>query len=167
MFKLWGAGLLILGCFYLGYLKSDELKRKVQQTADFSEALRYMRCEITQKHGILRDILLKLGEKEYSTVGRYFSKLLEQLENDDPFSAKWKESIQYQTDLPEELKVILEPLGGILGQYDGISQGEVIDDMLEHLNKLHATQMEESNRLGRMYIALGVTGGVFIVILLV
>lgn len=166
MLRLMGAILVLIGGFFVGYLKSQELKGKVEVTTDFLEALSYMKREILQNRGYMFEIMEKLGEKDYSTVGRYFHKMVEQRESEANFSEKWRESIQYEEEISEEIRGILEPLGDVLGQYDGESQGEAIGGIVDSLRGLREEQLEESGRMGRVYVTLGVVGGLFLVILL-
>lgn len=167
MLKFWGGTLVIVGCSYLGLIKAQSFKKNVCLTQDFILALSYLKREITQHQNYLPDILLSLSEKEYTTTGHYFKQLLLQLEDSNPFVTKWENSLQYEGKLPEKLSEILEPLGRILGQYDSDEQGRSIANILEHLSQLKDTQEEESKRLGKVYSAMGITLGFFLVILLI
>lgn len=166
MIAITGALFLFLGCSSIGFLKARELKNDHILTIDFMQALAYAQREITQNHRSLPDILLTLREKEYTTVGGYFKKLHDSLEENSSFREKWDESILFQKELPESLLQIIQPLGGVLGQYDSEKQGDTIARILVQLEVLSVTQEAESVRLSKVYVVSGITLGLFLVILL-
>lgn len=166
MIQLWGAIFVIGGCTYLGLTKAQDLRQKVMVTQDFIQALSYMKREITQNHRMLPEIIKKLAEKKDNFVGEYFRILQNQWEEGNSFATKWEYSIQVDSFLPHVLGDLLEPLGCVLGQYDSFGQGEAISRLIEELIQLKEEQQQESQRLGKVYGVMGVTFGLFLVILL-
>lgn len=161
-----GAIFVSCGCSYFGFLKAQELKRNVFLTEKFIIALSHMKREITQHQRFLPDIIETLSTHDTSMVGKYFHHLKEQLEEPDSFRIKWTNSMIAEPFLPEKLIDILEPLGSILGQYDSQRQGEALSQILEQLASYKEFATEESHRLGKVYGTIGITFGLFIVILL-
>ena len=65
-----------------------------------------------------------------------------------------------------EGQAVLAPLGDALGRYDGERQREALAAVRRRLEELAARLEEDSRRRGRVYQALGLSGGAFLVILL-
>ena len=61
---------------------------------------------------------------------------------------------------------VLFLLGDTLGRYDGERQREALAAARRRLEELSARLEEDSRRRGRVYQALGLSGGAFLVILL-
>ena len=66
---------------------------------------------------------------------------------------------------PRDLEVVLS-VGGVLGRYDAEGQRRAIAACREELTGFLAAAAEERRKQGRVYGALGVTAGAFLVILL-
>lgn len=166
--KLWGAIFVAVGCGYMGFLMSLDLKERVKVTGEFIVALNYMSQEIMGLHRPLPLILTKLGGTSQVKVREYFQVLRERLytSNEESFSVKWRDSFNKTGDLQQELVELLKPLGNILGQYEASRQGQAIDDIVGQLVRLKLRQEEEYRRLSKVYGVVGVSGGLFCVILL-
>lgn len=163
----WLGGLLVIfGCAYWGWLQGQELKKKVSLTSEFIQALDYMKREITQKHRDLSYILDQLCHNSSHLLKEYFINLLVELqhEGENSFASRWHKTMI--NDFSSDLSELLEPLGGILGQYDAKSQGEALVQVIEELKSLKAKQEIESKKMVQVYAAFGVCIGIFSVILL-
>ena len=68
--------------------------------------------------------------------------------------------------LKEEDRRILSEAGQILGRYDGEDQRRALAGLLVRLEDQAQEARDEEKRLFRVYTALGVTAGLFCVILL-
>lgn len=168
MIKIFGCFMVVLGCAGLGWMKSFQLQRNGAMTTDFIDALAFMLREITEKHRELPYLLEKLGKKENSYVGDYFRQLAQDFHvNYEPtFSERWTDSITERLELPQSLVNLLLPLGGVLGQYDAEKQGQAILQVIDDLRGLKESQKEEFLKMRKVYGVVGVTSGIFLVILL-
>ena len=112
----------------------------------------------------------ELLEKKYGTeepARRLFSacrRALDGLER-ETFAHAWRR-LTDQLPVSPEAKRALYPLGEVLGRYDGRGQQAAIAGARRELEGLRARAGEERLRLGKVYGALGVTAGAFLVILL-
>ena len=70
------------------------------------------------------------------------------------------------SQLGREGQAVVAPLGDTLGRYDGERQREALAAARRRLEELAAQTEEDSRRMGRVYQALGLSGGAFLVILL-
>lgn len=166
MIKLLGAILVATGCSYFGFLKAQELKRNITQTEKFIQALSYMKREITQNQRFLPDIIQSLSKQNTDIIGKYFYHLQKQLEKTDTFQEKWTNTMISEPYFHEKLIEILQPLGSILGQYDSQRQEESLSNIIEQLKQQKISATEESQRMGKVYCTIGITFGLFLVILL-
>ena len=63
-------------------------------------------------------------------------------------------------------RAALLPLGEVLGRYEADSQRQALEHARQALEREEQRAQEERRRLGRVYQALGLSGGAFLVILL-
>lgn len=166
--RIFGSFMVIFGFAYGGWLQGTLLKEKVRITGEFIHALDYMKREITQKHRKLSDILRYLGEKDQGFVCDYVNTLWETMSphEEESFETGWRRSMRAIPQLSSDLLEVLSPLGGILGQYDGKSQGESLESVIEELRQLKEQQEGKCRQMVQVYGALGLTSGLFVVILL-
>ena len=73
-----------------------------------------------------------------------------------------------QTPLPleEEDRRLLQEAGDVLGRYDGESQRQALTALVQRLADQAQKARATAQRLFRVYVALGVAGGLFCVIML-
>ncbi len=167
MLKLWGSLMILLGCGYWGWSKGDKLQEKVALTGEFIHTLYYVKREITQKHREVPVLLKKIAKRDKGLIGKYFQSLWLTLSSDgeSSFREKWTDIYQEDFALPEDLLHILSPLEDCLGQFSACSQGETLDSIIKELQALQEKQEAETRNMLRVYRALGITVGLFLVIL--
>ena len=90
---------------------------------------------------------------------------LDNLDRED-FSSLWRRLVQERAELTPEGQAILLPLGNTLGRYEGERQRETLSAARRRLGELAARLEADSRRQGRVYQVLGLSGGAFLVILL-
>ncbi len=168
MLKLCGCLLIILGCGYWGWLRGEKLKEEILLISEFIYALAYLKREIVQNQRQIPYMLEELGKRDKSYVGWYFQQQSLRLreKGSDSFAMAGSAAMDDETRLSISLRRILSRLGDVLGHYDGKSQGEVIEQLIEELRCLQETQQEGSKGLMEVYGAVGVTSGLFLIILL-
>lgn len=167
MYQMMGASMVIVGCAYWGWLKGFELNEKLRLTEEFIRSLEIIKREISDKHRLLPHIMADLSRKEKNITSEYFRILTQKIspETQSSFSLGWAQSMM--ADLPVELWKILSPLGQVLGQFDGKTQGEALDSVLQDLRQFKVQQAEENLKKVKVYGAFGVTSGIFLVILFI
>ncbi len=167
MSKVVGALLVGFGCSYLGFMQALVLKKAERLTAEWIQVVEYMKREITDKHITLTDILNTVKKSPWVNVGLFAEKLLERLKTHDMerFREIWRTSLE-DANISAELVEIILPLGAVLGQYEATKQGEALEYTLQLLKERKQWQGLEHARLSKVYGAIGVTSGLFWVILL-
>ena len=115
----------------------------------------------------LPQLMEELAHRTEEPARRLFSacrRALDGLER-ETFAHAWRR-LTDQLPVSPEAKRALYPLGEVLGRYDGRGQQAAIAGARRELEGLRARAGEERLRLGKVYGALGVTAGAFLVILL-
>ena len=84
----------------------------------------------------------------------------------EPFSVAWRRLVGELEKLTPEGRAALLPLGEVLGRYEARGQREAIAQARSALERERARAEGEKLRMGRVYQALGLSGGAFLVILL-
>lgn len=84
------------------------------------------------------------------------------------FQQVWQDGLERcPLALNKEDRAVLERLGPVLGRYDADGQRQAIEGAADSLNHRKVQATEDRNRLGRVYGVLGLTAGLFLVILLI
>ena len=83
-----------------------------------------------------------------------------------PFGESWRQAVDELELLSPDGRAALLPLGEVLGRYEADSQRQALEHARQALEREEQRAQEERRRLGRVYQALGLSGGAFLVILL-
>ena len=84
----------------------------------------------------------------------------------EPFPDAWRRLVTELEGLTPEGRAALLPLGEVLGRYEAQGQREAIAQARAALDRERERAEGEKLRMGRVYQALGLSGGAFLVILL-
>ena len=90
---------------------------------------------------------------------------LERLDREE-LSALWRRLVEERTELGPEGQAVLAPLGEVLGRYEADRQREALSTARRRLEEMADRVERDYRRRGRVYEALGLSGGAFLVILL-
>ena len=152
MIRMLGAVCLAAGPVWLGMSAAAELAHRERALGALCAGL---------------ELMEELAHRTEEPARRLFSacrRALDGLER-ETFAHAWRR-LTDQLPVSPEAKRALYPLGEVLGRYDGRGQQAAIAGARRELEGLRARAGEERLRLGKVYGALGVTAGAFLVILL-
>ena len=169
MLKLIGAVLLAGGAAALGFSAAAQLERRVRALRELVSAVEVMERELTFRLTPMPELLSALAERTREPVSRFFACCLDGMKElgEFPLSALWENALaEVPMDLGAEEREVLRALGGVLGRYDGEGQREALELTRVQLSQCLERAAEDRTRLGRVYGALGLTAGAFLVILL-
>ena len=169
MLKLLGAVALAGGAAALGFSASAQLERRVRTLRTLLGALEVMEREVSFRLTPMPELLSALADRAAQPVGRFFAHCRDGLEDlgEKRLEDLWHEALEaVPMDLGEEERQVLGDLGGVLGRYDGEGQREALALTRTQLGGCLVRAAEERKRLGRVYGALGLAAGAFLVILL-
>ena len=158
MIRLLGGVLIVVAGSALGLSCGRTLRGGVTAVEGVMTALERLEREMSLHLTPLPELLMKLGGV-YARCGR-------EIDRGECVRVAWGDMVARLPSLSRDSREILLPLGGVLGQYDGQAQCQALAATRQELSILRHQQRETSNRLGRVYTALGVTGGAFLVIVL-
>ena len=162
MMRLLGAILLTCGAAAIGFSAAAALTRRAR-------GLRALLGGLDFRLTPLPDLFARLARQASPPAAGFFTACREGLETlgERSMDQIWAEAlVRRPMDLSPEDQAILLELGGVLGRFDGPGQREALGEIRARLLHQAERAEEESRRMGRVYGALGLTAGSFLVILL-
>lgn len=168
MVRLIGAVLVAAGGAALGFQAAAGLGRRVRALTEMAEGLALLERELELNAPPLSRLLEREAARSRGPAEALFRECLRGLDHLDRegFSDLWRRLVSGCVSLGSEGQAALAPLGDALGRYDGERQREALAAVRRRLEELAARLEEDSRRRGRVYQALGLSGGAFLVILL-
>lgn len=168
MIRLMGAVLVAAGAACLGFQAAEGLHRQVRELRQMSAGLGVLEGELELNAPPLSRLLeLGAGRSQGAAQVLFQGCLqgLDRLDRED-FPTLWRRLSARQDRLGQEGQALLLPLGDVLGRYEAGRQIETLAAVRRRLEGL-ADRLEEENRgRSRVYQALGLSGGAFLVIML-
>lgn len=166
---LLGKCLVLGGMTLLGLRHAGELRRRVQCLGAFLGAVERAQRELAFSLPPVEELLGRMGEGLWAPVGAWFSGCCAAFRErrEECLEEIWTRRLR-EEELPlrEEDMELLNGLGGLLGRFDGESQEKALGQLHVRLEEQLAGAREDAKRLGKVYGTLGVTLGLFCVILL-
>ena len=168
MIRLLGAVLLAAGCALLGFRAAAELGGRTRGLGALLSGLEMMERELMFNAMPLPQLMEQLAGRTQEPARSLFRRCGQELEGPDrePLSEIWARAVDACPQLGEQGTQILLPVGQVLGRYEAAQQQQGLRRAQEELKDLLARAEEERGRMGRVYRALGLSGGAFLVILL-
>lgn len=168
--KLLGIAFLLSGSVGVGLSAIRRLERRVTALRSLVDALQVMKCEMEFQAPTMEELLFAAAQRAAEPASRFLNRCAQELERGDQrrFFELWENCAS--DELPElafDDREILLSLGGILGRYDTEGQKEAIAAARARLFSCLNEAMEARQRKGRVYGALSVSAGMFVLILLI
>lgn len=161
--------IIALSAFLFGLEKSVSLDKKVRTLEEFRLGLGALERELSFSLGSLDVLLHKASQSSKGIVSKVFSQseegFLKSQKGD--FSAIWCGVLEQNPLYLEEKELsLLKELGGILGKYDRESQTAALKYLGEKVTEEIVFAKETATRLRSVYLSLGFTAGMFLLVLL-
>ena len=168
MIRLIGAALVAAGAGWLGFQAAGSLRRRVGAIRQMAEGLSLLERELELNAPPLFQLLERGAARSEGPAKALFEGCLQGLDRLDreEFSCLWRRLAEEQAGLPPEGRAILSALGDTLGRYEAPRQREALSAARRRLGELAARLEADCRRQGRVYQVLGLSGGAFLVILL-
>ena len=161
MIRLMGAVLVAFGAAWLGLTAAAELGRKVRRLEQLSIGLELLERELWERGSplpqVLEELSLRTGEPA-STLFTQCAAVCGRLDR-EPFPDGWRRLVTKLEGLTPEGRAALLPLGEVLGRYEAQGQREAIAQARAALDRERERAEGEKLRMGRVYQALGLSGG--------
>lgn len=168
MVRLVGAALVAAGGALMGFQAAAELRGRVRNLDQMEAGLALLEQELELNLPPLPRLMERGAEYSEGAARELFrgcARGLDRLDRED-FSSLWRRLVKELSVLGPEGQAILSPLGDTLGRYEVRRQLEALSAARRRLEELSARLGADSRRKGRVYQALGLSGGAFLVILL-
>ena len=168
MMRLMGAVLVAFGSACLGLGAAADLGRRVRRLEAVSAGLELLERELWERGSPLPELLDQLAQRTSEPACTLFAQCAAACGRLDrePFPDAWRRLVTELEGLTPEGRAALLPLGEVLGRYEAQGQREAIAQARAALERERERAEGEKLRMGRVYQALGLSGGAFLVILL-
>ena len=170
MIRMVGAVLLAMGSAALGFGAVRHLDGRVHDLRQVVVGLETIKRELGWSGKLLPELLEQAGQESKGRPAVFFGLCAQKARrlNGQTFHQVWQQGMEAaQMRLEPVDSAVIEQLGNVLGRYDGESQQQALEQALERLGELQKQAAEQRLRLGKVYGTLGITAGVFLIILLV
>ncbi len=168
MIRLVGAVLVAAGGACLGFQAAAGLRKRGRAVRQMEAGLALLERELELNAPPLSRLLERGAAHSGGPARALFQDCvrgLDSLDQED-FPSLWRRLAGERTELTAEGQAVLMPLGDTLGRYEVDRQREALSAAGRQLEELAARLEADSRRQGRVYQALGLSGGAFLVILL-
>ena len=168
MVRLMGAVLIAVGCAVLGFRAAAGLQAQVRAVGQMAGGLALLEGELELSAPPLSQLMARGAARSQGPARARFqdcARGLTRLDRED-FPSLWRRLTAERTELGAEGQAVLLPLGETLGRCGADRQLEALSSARRRLEALSARLEADSRRQGRVYQALGLSGGAFLVILL-
>lgn len=168
MWKLVGAVLVAAGSGWLGLSAACGLTRRLRAVQAMITGLELLERELWEHGTALPELMASLARRCTPPAADFFKACAQGCKRLDqvPFGESWRQAVDELELLSSEGRAALLPLGEVLGRYEADSQRQALEHARQALEREEVRAEEERRRLGRVYQALGLSGGAFLVILL-
>ena len=169
MLHILGKCFLLIGMTVLGLQHAAGLKKRLACLKEFLTALERLDRELAFALLPVDVLLCQLREGARGPAYHFFASC------EEKFSQRGEERLEEiwisqlsEGSLPlhEEDQSLLQEIGAVLGRYDGDSQRLAFQRIHGRLEDTILQAKEEAERMGKVYRTLGVTIGIFCIILL-
>jgi len=160
---------ILAGCAaWTGFRAARELRRREKTLGELEQGLELLSRELGLSAAPMDELLAKLAKKTAGAARQLFQGAGEALQKLDvqSFSQGWGVVVGNLPGLEQDAREALTRLGQVLGSYGGAEQREAIDAARRELGQLRERARAEWRRMGKVYQALGLSGGAFFLILL-
>ena len=153
---------------WLGFQAAAGLRSRVRTLEEVQAGLALMEGELELNAPPLSELLARCAARSRGASEALFRGCLQGLNrlDEESFSSLWRRTVQACGALGAEGQTLLAPLGDTLGRYGTQRQLEALSAVGRQLEDLCLRLEADSRRQGRVYQALGLSGGAFLVILL-
>lgn len=168
MIRALGAVLVAMGGAWMGLRAAEELRRRERSLEDMIGGLTLLEQELKLGGLPLGPLLRELANQTEGPAKTLFAACAKELDRADrrDFPTIWADLVRELPGLNSDARWALSRLGETLGRCDSESQRQTVASVRQRLEELCRHAEEERRRQGRVYQILGLTGGAFLVILL-
>ena len=168
MIKLLGSVLVAGGGLWLGIFAAARLRLRLRALEDVIRGIALLEGEMALRGGALEELMQTLAPRAPGAAGGLFADYARALSRlgEDTAAGLWRAAVDNLSELSREGKDILASLGEFLGRYDREEQCAAMTAVRGQLEQLCAREGEKCRENCRLCRVLSLSGGGFLVILL-
>lgn len=168
MLRIIGAVLTAVGAAWIGFSTAAALRRRGQALAEIADGLECLALELERDAPALPRLMERTAAVSRGGARLLFRECAQALDGTsrEPFALAWRRLVEAQPELGTEGQQALLPLANALGRCDGLEQQRELRSAAGRLRELGRRAEEDYRQQGRVYRTLGLSGGAFLVILL-
>ena len=169
MYRWIGAAMILGAAGWIGWSESAVLRKRAALLRELAASLERMERELTFRLTPLPELLSRLGREVSEPLSAFYSSCARHARAPETaFWRNWQEEAEKLSPYLDRPAVeSLCRLGRGLGRYDEEGESRLIKtaaaELREHLSRAET----ESDRLGKIYRTLGITGGAFLILVLI
>lgn len=170
MMKTVGAAMVLVGMVGLAWRAVGRLGERAELLRSLQGALAYMEEELAFRFTPLPKLLEHLAQSRQGAAGAFFQKVLREMDREEDVSLRQSWTRAAEDTLPllkDPERQTLAELGEMLGQYDAQTQAQTLHLAGERLAAAYEKAQADRRRLGKVYLTLGVAGGLVTVLVLI
>lgn len=171
MLKLFGAALTIFCCTAAGFGVCAGMRKRIRVLLELRRMAVMLSAEFTYANATMEEAFCRIGERVQEPVGTFLRHVREKMESgengllSDIFSSQIEEDFRGSGLKKADLEN-LGTLGAQLGYLDVEMQKKNLEFYLEQVNDAWAQAQREYREKEKLFRCLGISAGVFLVILL-
>lgn len=166
MIRLAGLACLVLCGGGAGWYAAMGLQRTRTAAECLSRMLREMAVQMEFRALSMQELLERLAQESSYGMFRFPAAAAQRMAQGDSVCQAWQTGLTQDKAVPESMRRILLPLGEELGASDLAGQAETLEQYRMQLEPYTAAVAERCQRLQRLYVSMGVLGGLLLAILL-
>ena len=170
--KLMGSLFLLGSASAIGFLKAEDLKVRVRKLLELKRMIGFLQGELRFHKVTLSEAFEQVSGRMEEPFDGFLKELAEKLENKDQRNLMelWQEAVEKllkNEGFQKEDKYLLDLLGKGLGYLDLRMQTENLQLALIQAEEAVIAAKETQKVKGRLYQTMGMTTGVFLILLII
>jgi len=170
--KIFGSILLLISTTVIGFLKAEELKKRVVCLSELRHVMISLQGELRFHRATISEAFENVSKRAEKPFASFLEQAAERIENRQSggFNCVWNEMTEelfLQTGLQKEDKKLLEQLGRGLGYLDLEMQKESLNLAILQTEEAIKAAKEQKEIRGKLYQTMGVTAGAFLTLLII
>ena len=167
MIKLLGCTLVAAAAACLGFQAAARLKGQLRALDEVTAGLGLLEQELELYAPDLEVLIGRLRDRTHGAAKRLFSGFTRELaEGSGSICGGWEACVSGLEELSAEGKYCLCALGEVLGRYDSREQRDCVAAVRRRLESLRESEGERCRSRCRTCQTIGLSGGAFLIILL-
>lgn len=168
-FKWIGAGLIICGCWMVGFRISAAYRLEEQDLRQLISALDYMVCELSYRRSALPDLCQMISKERNGRIGKLFENLAAELNTQILPDVQSCLSVAAATTgpLPRSVQQAICIMGSSLGRFDLEGQIQGLEAVRTYCREQLKELTKDRDIRLRSYQTLGICAGAALAILFV